>query len=417
VAEGRVWMYTAAEVTLGFRPEVSPVNAFPCSRWCLMVFTGGVLASGCGSPPPASSGYLPVAIDTEGGSGADGVVVADVDGDGILDAVSAWEHSGRVRLHLQRPVGRWNNRTIAEGADVAGVEGVAVGDLDTDGQMDVVAACESGRLTWIRQGASWTSVVIDASVSTGCGSWIDVEIGDINGDGLPDLVAACKVGDAVSIFYALDTPTGGDSFARFDVDAVTRRKASCVLLVDMDEDGDLDIVSAAREESVASIAWYENPGPSLAFTSVWNKHPIGHWPDAFWLDVGDIDGDGRVDVAASSWEQASFAWFRRPADPREAWQRFSVGEFSGTRGAGITITDLDADGITDLVVGTYRSGRLAVFRPVASVTGAWWSATLAAPGGRLDLVPVVDIDGNGRLDILTTVDAEDGGVFWYRPWP
>jgi len=68
-------------------------------------------------------------------------------------------------------------------------------------------------------------------------------------------------------------------------------------------------------------------------------------------------------------------------------------------------------------VGTYRSGRLAVFRPVASVTGAWWSATLAAPGGRLDLVPVVDIDGNGRLDILTTVDAEDGGVFWYRPWP
>ncbi len=393
------------------------MNAFPCSRWCLMVFTGVVLASGCDTATPAGNAYLPVAIDTEGSSGADGVVVADMDGDGILDAVSAWEQSGRVRLHLQRPVGTWNNRTIAEGADVAGVEDVVVGDLDTDGRMDVVAACESGRLTWIRQGTSWRSSVIEASVGTGCGSWIDVEIGDINGDRLPDVVAACKEGDAVSIFYALNPPTGEGSFARFDVDAATRRKASCVLLVDMDEDGDLDIVSAAREETVAGIAWYENPGPALAFTSVWNKHSIGHWPDAFWLDVGDIDGDGLVDVAASSWEQASFAWFRRPADPRGVWQRFTVGEFSNTRGAGITITDLDADGVADLVVGTYRSGRLAVFRPVASVTGAWWSTTLATPGGRLDLVPVVDINGDGRLDILTTIDADNGGVFWYRPWP
>ncbi len=393
------------------------MNALPCSRWCLMVFTGVVLAAGCDTAPPVSRAYLPVAIDTGGGSGADGVVVADVDGDGILDAVSAWEQSSRVRLHLQRPVGRWNNMTIAEGADVGGVEDVAVGDLDGDGRMDVVAASENGRLTWIRQGATWTSMVIDASVGTGCGSWIDVEIGDMNGDGIPDLVAACKVGDAVSIFYALDTPTSGSSFVRFDVDAVTRRKASCVLLVDMDGDGDLDIVSAAREETVASIAWYENPGPFLAFTSVWNKHSIGHWPDAFWLDVGDIDGDGLVDVAVSSWRNASFAWFRQPADPRGVWQRFTVGEFSNTRGAGITITDLEGDGITDLVVGTYGNGRLAVFRPVGPVTGAWWATTLATPGGRLDLVPVVDINGNGRLDILTTVDAGDGGVFWYRPWP
>ena len=382
-----------------------------------MGVVGLLLAQGCDTAPPVSRAYLPVAIDTEGGRGADGVVVADVDGDGILDAVSAWEQSSRVRLHLQRPVGRWNNMTIAEGADVGGVEDVAVGDLDLDGRMDVVAASESGRLTWIRQGATWTSMVIDASVGTGCSSWIDVEIGDMNGDGIPDIVAACKVGDAVSIFYALDTPTSGASFVRFDVDAVTRRKASCVLLVDMDGDGDLDIVSAAREETVASIAWYENPGPALAFTSVWNKHPIGHWPDAFWLDVGDIDGDGRVDVAVSSWRNASFAWFRQPADPRGVWQRFTVGEFSNTRGAGITITDLEGDGITDLVVGTYGNGRLAVFRPVGPVTGPWWATTLATPGGRLDLVPVVDINGNGRLDILTTVDAGDGGVFWYRPWP
>jgi len=402
---------------LGFRTEMGFVNALCCSRWYSTGLVALVLTAGCDTAPPVSSAYLPVAIDTQGGRGADGVVVADVDGDGILDAVSAWEQSGRVRLHLQRPAGRWNNQTIAEGPDVRGVEDVAVGDLDRDGRMDEVAACESGRITWIRQGVVWTTMVLNASVGTGCSSWIDVEIGDINGDGLPDIVAACKGGGAVSIFYALDTPTSGSSFIRFDVDAVTRRKASCVRLVDMDGDGDLDIVSAAREETVASIAWYENPGPSRAFTSAWTKHPIGHWPDAFWLDVGDIDGDGLVDVAVSSWRDASFAWFRQPSDPRGSWQGFPVGRFTDTRGAGITITDLDGDGRTDLVVGTYRNGRLAVFRPVGSVTGPWWAQTLATPGGRLDPVPVVDIDGDGRMDILTTVDADNGGVFWYRPWP
>ncbi len=396
--------------------SVSPRSrCHPIALFSLIV--GAAFASGCGTTPLEGRSYLPVAIDTEGGNGADGVVVADMDDDGDLDAVSAWEGSDRVRLHLQQPDGNWRSLTIAGGTDVAGVEDVAVGDLDVDGWMDVVAACESGRLTWVRQRTFWGSSVLEASAGVGCDSWIDVEIGDVDGDGLPDLVAACKDSGAVSIFYAPDLPDGGDSFERIDVDTTTRRKASCVRLLDLDQDSDLDIISAAREESTASIAWYENPGPPGALTSVWGKHAIGHWPDTIWLDVGDIDDDGLIDVAVSSWEHASFAWFRQPGDPRDRWQRFIVGEFDGTRGAGITISDVDGDRITDLVVGTYGNGRLAVFRPLESVTGLWRSTTLATPGGRLDPAPVVDVDGDGRLDILTTIDAEGGGVFWYRPWP
>jgi hypothetical protein len=358
-----------------------------------------------------------MAIDTAAERGADGVALADMDGDGDLDAVSAWEETGRVRLHLQQPGGLWNNLTIAEGSSVAGVEDVAIGDLDGDGAMDVVAACESGVLTWIRPGTIWSSDVIDSSAGVGCGKWIDVEIGDLNGDARPELVAACKGGGWVSVFYAAQTPASAAAFMRFDIDTVNRRKASCVRLADLDDDNDLDIVSAARNETTDSIAWYENPGPPDPFAATWTKHAIGHWPDTIWIDVGHIDADDRPDLAASSCDNASFAWFRQPADVRQRWSQYSVGQFDDTSGAGITITDLRENGVPDLVVGTYRDGRLAVFRPLRSPTGPWWPTTLATPGGSLDLVPVVDVDGDGRLDIVTTIDADNGGVFWYRPLP
>ena len=380
-------------------------------------FTAALLLAGCDYAAIDSTVYLPVWIDTEGGNGADGVVIADIDGDGDSDAVSAWEGSSRVRLHRQFDGGLWLNSTIAEGADVSGVEDVAVADLDGDGNLDVIAACESGTVTWIKHDETWVSFVIDVSRNVGCDSWIDVETGDLDGDGRPEILAACKGGGWVSVLHSPDPPVDGASFERIDIDTTTRQKASCVRLVDMDGDADLDIVSAAREETIDNIVWYENPGPETSLVEPWSKHAIGLMRDAFWLDVGDIDGDGRLDVAASSWENAEFAWFRQGDDPREDWTRFHVGQFDSTRGAGVTITDLEGDGKIDLVVSTYRDGRLAVFRPIISVTGLWWPTTIATPGGRLDLVPVVDIDGDGRLDIITTVDADDGGVVWYRPWP
>ena len=327
----------------------------------LMLLSSGCPAlPGCGAMDSDTLLYLPTSIDSAGGGGADGVIVADVDDDGDLDALSAWEGSDRVRLHRQGPAGSWTTITIGDGQDVAGVEDVAAGDIDGDGFLDVVAACESGRLTWIRQGAVWTPHVIDASYGQGCESWIDVEAADLDGDGGLEIVAACKGGGWVSVFHCPDGCVSGASFARRDIDTTTRRKASCIRLLDLDDDGDLDIVSAAREEVVGSIAWYENPGADEWLTADWAKHSIGHWADTIWLDTGDIDGDGRTDIAASSWENAAFAWFQQPTDLTAPWPLFTIGQLDGTKGAGITITDLDADGRTDVLVGTFRA-----FGPVA----------------------------------------------------
>ena len=75
--------------------------------------------------------------------GGDGIAIGDIDGDGLEDLVTAHEDSNHIRVAFSNGIlknGRF--RTIAEGALAGAVEDVALVDLNNDGYLDVVAACE-----------------------------------------------------------------------------------------------------------------------------------------------------------------------------------------------------------------------------------------------------------------------------------
>ena len=78
--------------------------------------------------------------------GADGVRLADANGDGLMDIVTGWEEGGVVRLYLnpgpEKAKNKWPAVTVGR---VNNIEDAVMVDLDNDGAIDVVSSCE-GRI-------------------------------------------------------------------------------------------------------------------------------------------------------------------------------------------------------------------------------------------------------------------------------
>jgi hypothetical protein len=148
-------------------------------------------------------------------SGSDGLVMADLDGDGFEDIVSVHEPDSEydsaevdpdfdvgIDGHARIAFGSadpnvWTNVTLAEGADVSAAEDAAIADLNGDGHLDVIVAAELAHLIYLQNpgGAAartqrWDRLILP--LTTGKGSYIRVFIADFDGDGRPEVSAANK---------------------------------------------------------------------------------------------------------------------------------------------------------------------------------------------------------------------------------
>jgi hypothetical protein len=91
-----------------------------------------------------------------------------------------------------------------------------------------------------------------------------------------------------------------------------RNAAAGLLAYDMDGDGYLDVVSAARDDNNAQIAWFRNPGPPLLTENTWTQYRLGSLRDAWSRDVADVTGDGSPDVIATGAAQMQTMLFVHP---------------------------------------------------------------------------------------------------------
>ena len=406
-----------------------------------------LLASGCGPGadllphPDWPAGAWPRHTIDNSSLGADGVRLADINGDDLLDIASPWEQGGLVRVYLNPgPMElrtSWPAVTVGEVGDP---EDAFFVDLDGDGRLDVVSACEGSTRTiyvhWapadparLLDPDAWVTEPIPASVGItqwmfGVGLQVDARHGT-------DLIAGSKGPDGRIGWFA--APTDPRDLARWVWHPLY--KAGWVMTIrlhDMDSDGDADIVATDRTGPSRGALWLENPGPGQPAHDAWSEHRIGPAGDheAMHNAVSDLDGDGREDVLVAV-KGGPIQFHRRNEDRPPSWDTHSIAMPPGAgSGKSVEVADVDLDGKMDLVVACEHAteGKIGVFwlsYGEAATEPNWTPRSVSGPEGFIyDLIQLTDLDGDGDLDVVTLEEkgpylaaghqGAELGVIWYE---
>lgn len=374
-------------------------------------------------------------IDDEGLTGlairgGDGLAVGDLDRDGHPDVVSVHEDSDHIRIAFgTAQPNTWINATLAEGRTARAAEDVTLGDVNGDGRIDAVFACEKGHLLCCqappdaRDMTAWEC--IRPAPSLGRGSWIRVKLADMDGDGRLDILAANKGRTSFSVFY-LDGPAIDPAAWKETVLGTTNTPIN-LMPIDLDRDGDLDAVAGSRGDK--KVVWFEN----LRAGREWREHLIhGGMPviTGFMMQFLDINRDGRPDVVTAA-EPGRMVWLEQPAGLRGAWPVHVIGSIAPDSVTGIELLDINGDGRLDAFTGGYSDGpRLTEpkdLNPQAECGRLVWFEQPVDPGkpwirhdlsrrrrGMFDCFVQLDVNRDGLMDLVGTRGNSGvyDGVFW-----
>lgn len=329
-----------------------------------------------------------------------GLATGDLDGDGDTDVLVA-EYTGNTVAWYQNsgstpPV--WTKRTVDPFA--SGPITVAAGDVDGDDDVDVFAANfnNEGIAFYENHGGTpptWTKQVIS-------GFWVGawgVAAGDLDGDGDLDGIGGLtntKCGPPLPCVGVEWYDNDGRSPPGFTARPISPGLvgASSVAAADVDGDGDRDVL--AVDTGNDRVFWYENDG---AHPPGWTQLLVTDDVDDPWsVSTADLDRDGDLDVLTASAEDDRVAWFENGGGPRPSWTMRTLA--SHRDGAiAVTAADLDGDGDPDVVAGSWNDSTFVWYESDGGTPPAFIEHVIALCGGP-EGIAAARIDSDADVDLL-----------------
>lgn len=380
-------------------------------------------------PPSTQSIVFSEHLIADGYAYAYGIAAADFDGDGDLDLSSA-DYTPHNRLYLYENDGRAGfQRHLIQDNDPERLERHLVGDVDGDGDLDVVIVKNlRGHLLWFENSGTpnadqlWQRHVITEDLP---GAY-DVALADFNQDGLLDIAASSWVlGNQFAWFINDGSPADGPwqkQMIEADVSETRTMRAA-----DFDNDGDADLLGTIRQER--TVVWYENRRQSDSVT--WTRHVIdGTSVCPAHGNPADMDGDGDLDVvmalgfyyrpdsddtaASRRRSDNQIVWYENDGPGDNPWQKHVIAtEFDDAFEA--VAGDLDNDGDLDVAATSWRNpGRVAWFENTGDPQANWIHHPLKDNWRSANQVILADMNGDGRLDIIACSERGSNEVRWWK---
>jgi len=260
--------------------------------------------------------------------------------------------------------------------------GVATGDFNRDGKLDVVVANNNGSNVSVLLGNGDGTFQAPVNYPTGASAYA-VAVADLNGDGKQDLAVANNSGSSVSILLG-----NGDGTFQAAVNYTVPCCASSVAVGDFNEDGKPDLVLATNG---ASVLLGNGDG---TFQPVLN-YPAGSNTAA--VAVGDLNGDGHLDLAIA--DNGTGNVFVLLGDGDGNFQPALVNTI-GSGAAAVVVGDFNGDGIPDLAVTNNGNNTLSVL--IGNGDGTFQSPVNYATAGFPWGLTTADLNGDGKLDLVVS---------------
>ena len=226
-------------------------------------------------------------------------------------------------------------------------------------------------------------------------------LGDLDGDGKPDLVVANSSDGTISVLKNTSTP-GTISF-NTRVDFTSGSNPQRVAIFDVDGDGKPEIL--AVNSTSYTVRVFINSGPSgVINSSTFSTSivlPTGENPNG--IAVADLDGDGKIDVAVSNYNNATVYVYRNTSNPGVPSFSSSVGFITGSNPKDVVLGDMDGDGKQEINTGDVTSDIISILRNISSPGSINTSSfdlkvNYASPTISLDGLTMDDISGDGKPD-------------------